>query len=110
MGNGRLAGILSERDCVRSIARATRLPTDIAVREAMRPCEAFASSTDSLQQCLRVMLDEGLHYLPILESSSPIGLLSLEDLLREMLAYLEKIFKESEVDQRIVNLSGTYSC
>jgi hypothetical protein len=36
--------------------------------------------------------------------------LSLEEVLKEMVAYLERVFKENELDQQIVYLRGSYSC
>jgi CBS domain-containing protein len=107
---GQLIGILSERDYVRCSVAATLAPTGIVVREAMTACDHSANLTDPVHECLRLLLDSGLRYLAVLDGGIPIGLLSLDDLLRATVAYLERVFKEGELDQRIVNLRGTYSC
>jgi len=105
-----IIGIFSERDYVRSSILAAPSPATVAVGEVMTPCAICAYITDSLQHCLKLMLDNRLRYLPILDGGAPIGLLSLEEALREMVTYLEKVFKENEMDGRIANLQGTYSC
>lgn len=107
---GRLTGFFSERDYARnSVMKAPCLPTQL-VREIMTPCSVFASLTDSVQACLNLVTEHRLHYLPVLDSGNLVAVLSLEDLLKELVAYLERVFKENELDQQIVLLRGTYSC
>jgi signal-transduction protein with cAMP-binding, CBS, and nucleotidyltransferase domain len=76
----------------------------------MTSCDVFANLADSVQQCLSLMVEKRLRYLPVQEEGNPIALLSFFDLLSEMVAYLERVFKENELDQQIVFLRGTYSC
>jgi hypothetical protein len=56
------------------------------------------------------MMENHLRYLPVREQGKLIALLPREDFLAEMVAYLERVFKENELDQKIVFLQGTYSC
>jgi signal-transduction protein with cAMP-binding, CBS, and nucleotidyltransferase domain len=56
------------------------------------------------------MTHDGLQHLPVQHNGDIVAMLSLDDLLYEMVAYLERVFKEYAVDQQIVFLSGTYSC
>jgi CBS domain-containing protein len=107
---GHSIGIFSHRDYARSSIRATHSPTDIPVRDAMTSCDVFADLTDSLQTCLGLMLENRLRYLPVQDNENPVALLSLEDILAEMVAYLERVFKEYALDNQIAFLRGTYSC
>jgi CBS domain-containing protein len=110
LDGGRLIGIFSERDYARSSIRATELPTAIPLREVVTPCDIFAKLTDSVQECLSLLMENHLRYLPVQEGGNLIAMLSREDFLNEMVAYLERVFKEKELDQQIVFLRGTYSC
>jgi CBS domain-containing protein len=76
----------------------------------MASCDISATLTDSVQTCLNLMSENHLRYLPVIEAGHPVALLSLEDFLGAMVAYLERVFKENEVDHRIAFLRGTYSC
>ncbi len=105
--DGRVIGILSERDYVRSAIRSAET---LAVRDVMTSCGVQAKVTDSVQDCLRQMKEQRLQYIPVLEASEVVAVLSREEVLDEMVIYLEKVFREYELDQRIVNLRGTYSC
>jgi CBS domain-containing protein len=110
MDGGRLVGLFSERDYARASIRAAELPTATPLREVMTACNIFAAPNDSVQTCLNLMVDNGLHYLPVRDGDNLIAMLSLEDFLYEMVANLERVFKENELDQQIVFLRGTYSC
>lgn len=110
LDGGRLVGLFSERDYARSSIRATQLPAAMPVREVMTACDVFADLTDSVQTCLSLMIDNGLRYLPVQDGNNLTAMLSLDDFLYEMVANLERVFKENELDQQIVFLRGTYSC
>jgi CBS domain-containing protein len=103
---GRVVGIFSERDYVRN----SSAPATIRVGDVMSSCVTSGALTDSAHAWSRRMIEEHLRYLPILEKGNPIALLAREDLLSAMLAYLERVFKENELDRQIASLQGTYSC
>ena len=113
LDSDRFIGVFSERDYIRSTIRTTPASTDAAalpIRELIASSDISVSPADSVQTALSRMSESHLRYLPVMEAGRPLALLSLEDLLGAIVAYLERVFKESEVDLRIVNLRGTYSC
>lgn len=106
----RVIGVFSERDYSRASTRTAQSPAAVPVRELMHLCDTFASPADSVNDCLNRMTHDGLQHLPVQHNGDIVAMLSLDDLLYEMVAYLERVFKEYAVDQQIVFLSGTYSC
>ena len=48
--------------------------------------------------------------LPVLDRDQAVALISREQVLSELVQYLERVFHEHELDQQIVFLRGTYSC
>lgn len=106
----RLGGIFSERDFARDSARVGPLAVTAPLHEAMTPCHVFVTPMDSVQSCLSLMGENGLRYLPVKEAGRFIAMLSLEDLLSEMVAHHQRVFKANELDQQILFLRGTYSC
>jgi signal-transduction protein with cAMP-binding, CBS, and nucleotidyltransferase domain len=107
--HGRLVGIASEGDCARA-AIDLRCAKATNVSDIMTPCRISASIADSLYQCLRVMEENHTRYLPVLDGDQPIALISREQVLSELVVYLERVFHEHELDKQIVFLRGTYSC
>lgn len=110
LDGNRPIGIFSERDYARISVSVPQSAPSLPSKEVMTPCEFAASLTDSVQKCLSLMADNRLHYLPVQDQSDFVALLSNEDLLGEMVAYLERVFKENDLDKQIVFLRGTYSC
>jgi CBS domain-containing protein len=107
---GRVVGTFSERDYARGSIQTIGSPRDMQLREVMTSCDIVANLTDTVQACLSLMMENHLRYLPVQDGDNPIALLTFDDLLREKVAYLERVFKENEIDQQIVFLRGTYSC
>jgi predicted transcriptional regulator len=95
---------------IRSPQASTKPVADIQIRELIAASDISVGLADSVQTCLNLMSENHLRYLPVMEAGHPVALLSLEDFLGEMVTYLERVFKENEVDHRIAFLSGTYSC
>ncbi len=107
MEDGRVAGTFSTRDYARSQVRAQGAQT---VLEVMTPCRICASPGDSVRECLALMAENHLRHLPVMEDGKPVALLAREEMLEAMVAYLEQVFKQTALDQRILGLRGTYSC
>lgn len=107
---GSFIGVFSESDYARSVLRATKLTATASVREVMTSCHVFAAVTNTVQECLSLMTENHLRYLPVQEGGNLIAIVSLSNCLIEMVAYLERVIKESELDQQVASLRGTYSC
>jgi CBS domain-containing protein len=110
MEGGRMIGIFSERDYARRSIQAMEQAAARPVREVMTRCAVSVTPADSAHQCLSLMIQNRLRYLPVQEAGKLIALLALDDLLLEIAAYLERVCKEGELDQQIAFLRGTYSC
>jgi CBS domain-containing protein len=110
LDGGRFIGIFSERDHARSCTRQANEGMTTPVREVMTPCDGLASLTDSVQECLHRMTEKHLRYLPVQVEGGAVALLSIDDLLGEMVTYLERVCREKELDQQVAALRGTYSC
>jgi signal-transduction protein with cAMP-binding, CBS, and nucleotidyltransferase domain len=103
-----LVGVFSERDHARSGQDRTAKDTpivDVTTRNA--PSVAPA---DSVRRCLELMTERRVPHAAVLDEGRLVGLLSLTDALAAEVAYLERIFHETELDQKLLNLRGTYSC
>ena len=94
--HGAIAGILSERDCVRRLVLAGKAPeltpvADIMVREVIRidPAKTFAD-------CLKLMHLHNIRHLPVVENGTPITVISIRDLLAEAVQHHAKVIDELE--------------
>jgi CBS domain-containing protein len=76
----RLAGILTERDLMRAVARG--LPSDAVVAEYMTNDPETIEPDDTTQHAAVLMIHGGFRHLPVVERDDVVGILSIRDLVR----------------------------
>ena len=84
--NGRLAGIISERDYTRKVILKGKSSKETPVRDIMTEELITAHSGDTVTECMRVMTDKRIRHLPVMEGSKMIGLISIGDLVRRIIS------------------------
>ena len=84
--NGKLVGIISERDYTRKVILKGKSSKDTPVRDIMTQELMTAHSTDSVSECMRVMTDKRVRHLPVMEGSKMIGIVSIGDLVRRIIS------------------------
>ena len=105
-----LIGIFSERDHARNCLMGNRTANNTPVVDIMTRSVAVVAPADSVRRCLIVMNERQVTHVAVLDQGQLVGLLSQADLLAARIAYHERIFHETEMDRKLLFLSGTYSC
>jgi len=78
---GKLVGLVSDRDLFEALSLAGRPAEDVPVRSALRPILQSCRGTDGLRDALRIMRTQGTRLLPVVDGAGVLqGMLSLEDL------------------------------
>lgn len=80
--DGRLAGILTERDVLRAAATGELSGT---VAEWMTPHPETVEADESAQHAGVIMIHGGFRHLPVLDGTTPVGIVSIRDLMRTVL-------------------------
>jgi len=80
--NGRVNGILSERDIVRKVGLHGRSAYETKVREIMTGKVLYVEADQSVEECMALMNDKGIRHLPVYEKGTLLGLISVRDVLR----------------------------
>jgi len=106
MEHGAIAGILSERDCVRRLVLAGKAPeltpvADIMVREVIT-----IDLAKTFADCLKLMHLHNVRHLPVVENGTPITVISVRDLLAEAVQHHAKVIGELE-RERMTMLTST---
>jgi CBS domain-containing protein len=78
---GKVVGVLSERDCMRSLLWQGRCSLDSPVRDAMRADVAQVTPRDSLQHCMSLMNDRRTRHLPVVDVGEVVGVISMGDVI-----------------------------
>lgn len=88
-----IAGIISERDFVRSIAITGRCVLNTTVLEYMTKKVFTIDPDQSIDDCMQLMTRERIRHLPVVEDGKLVGLISIGDLVKELISS-----KELEID------------
>jgi CBS domain-containing protein len=78
--DGRLAGIMTERDLMRAVARGLR--DDTVVRECMTANPDTIAPDDTIDHAAVLMIHGGYRHLPVVDGSEVVGVLSIRDLVQ----------------------------
>lgn len=79
----RLAGILTERDVLRAVARGIR--DDSVVADCMTAEPETIEPDESTTHAATLMIHGGFRHLPVVEGDRVVGMLSIRDLMRIVL-------------------------
>jgi CBS domain-containing protein len=83
MKDGRLAGIMTERDLMRAFARG--LGEGAVVSECMTADPETIAPDDTIEHAAVLMIHGGYRHLPVVDGDEPVGVLSIRDLVQVFL-------------------------
>ena len=86
MDGPRLAGIISERDYARKIVLLGRTSPNTLVKEIMTSHVAYTHPEQPIDECMAIMTDKRIRHLPVIEEGKLIGLISIGDLVKSIIA------------------------
>ena len=95
---GALAGILSERDCLRKIIVDRRGAHRTVVRDVMTPRAKVVTVTPdkTIEACMAVMTNGRFRHLPVVENGAMVGLISIGDVVKFLISEKDFIIKNLE--------------
>jgi CBS domain-containing protein len=94
--DGKLAGIVTERDYSRKAYLQDRLAKDIRVSEIMTPQVAYVSPEYTVEDCMALVTEMRVRHLPVLENNNVVGLVSIGDLVKDSISGQQFIIHELE--------------
>jgi len=81
----KLVGVFSERDYTRKVELLGKAAKDLTVREIMTSPAIVVNPDNTIPQCMKLISDNRIRHLPVIESGRCIGVLSIGDMLKEMI-------------------------
>ena len=96
MEQGRVVGILSERDCIRRVDLHGRTARDTQVKDIMTTKVVYVQASQTLEECVAIMIDKNIRHLPVFEGDELIGLISARDALKEMVDQQKFVISQLE--------------
>lgn len=91
-----LEGIVSERDCVRKVELRGKNAMDTKVSEIMTSDVITVDCSQPLEDCMALMNEKGIRHLPVFDDKKLMGLISVRDVLKEMIEMQQVMLSQLE--------------
>ncbi len=97
--DGKVCGILSERDYARKIRLLDRDSRETPVRAIMTPNVRTVTRDQDVTDCMEMMTDYHIRHLPVVEDEALVGVISVGDVVKAVMA--EQAFLIEQLHQYI---------
>ncbi len=91
-----LVGIISERDLVRHMSQKGSVNLSDSVSSFMTTNVFFSEQSNSVDECMKLMSGKHIRHLPVMEKGKVVGVISINDLIKEIIADRETTIKSLE--------------
>ncbi len=96
MENKKMQGIFSERDYARGIVLKGKSSKKTSVGELMTKNVIYVAPDDRIKECMALMTSKRVRHLPVYQDGELIGILSIGDIVKQIISDQEFTIKELE--------------
>lgn len=96
MEDGQYLGLMTERDYARKVILQGRSSKELNVEEIMSTEHPHVSKEHSIEQCMQLMSENNVRYLPVFENDKLVGLISILDVIKETIIEQKETIQQLE--------------
>jgi len=96
MEGGEIVGILTERDYARKTILMGRTSKETPVRDIMTSEVMYVRPGQTSEECMVLMTENRLRHLPVIDNGKLIGLVSIGDLVKDIISEQRFIIDQLE--------------
>jgi CBS domain-containing protein len=83
--DGDLVGIVSQGDCAIKVLLPHSNPKQVPVSKIMTAKPLTVTPSNSLEECMAIMVHKHIRHLPVLEKTKLVGVISVGDLVKNII-------------------------
>jgi CBS domain-containing protein len=83
--DGNLVGIVSQGDCAIKVLLPHNNPKQVTVSKIMTVNPLTVMLSNSLEECMAIMVHKHIRHLPVLENNKVVGVISVGDLVKSII-------------------------
>jgi len=103
LDQGKMVGVVSERDFVGRVILANKAPENTPVADIMVRKVITVDLSRNFGDCLKLMQQHNIRYLPVIEDGGrPLTVISIRDLLNEAVTYQTRLVAELERERMVI--------
>ncbi len=96
LDQGKLVGIISERDYARKVILRNKASHDTTVGDIMTAPVVCGRRSQTVDECMALITDKRVRHLPIIENDRVIGVISIGDLVKSIIAEQQFVIAQLE--------------
>ena len=96
MDQGKLVGVLSERDYTRKIALQGRNSKETRVRDIMTRDVLYVTPSTGTREAMALMSEKKIRHLPVIDGQTVVGMISIRDIMDDIIADHESTIAQLE--------------
>src|SRR5580658_1331066 len=96
MQGEKLIGVISERDYARKVILKGRSSNETPVSQIMSSPVLTVRADQSVNECMRLMTENRVRHLPVIDDERVVGVLSIGDLVRAVLEEQQQTIAQLE--------------
>ena len=83
--DGELKGIVSQGDCAIKVLLPNNNASEVLVSTIMTPNPLTVKLSNSVEECMAIMVHKHIRHLPVLEGNKVVGVISVGDLVKNII-------------------------
>jgi len=96
LDEGRLTGIISERDYARKVILMNKFSRETKVSEIMTSDITTVKPATDMDQCMEIITEKRTRHLPVVEKDRVAGIISIGDVVKNVIVHKQFIIDQLE--------------
>jgi CBS domain-containing protein len=96
MEGGKIVGVVTERDYARKVILMAKSSKETPVRDIMTTQVMYVRPNQTSEECMVLMTENRVRHLPVMDQGKLIGLVSIGDLVKDVIAEQKFIIEQLE--------------